>query len=139
MLWTIIRSNALLFLLNDRVFKFLGGSDILVSSGMPMSFATTCTIADAVTAMQTAFVESPELQKTDPVKAAALAYLIASKSGANCAMFVPQGAKVKHPHQVAFRLGTVGITVLGTLNSLQEQGRLNSHVINEGVWKKMAA
>jgi hypothetical protein len=68
-----------------------------------------------------------------------LAYLIASKSGANCAMFVPQGTRVKHPHQVAFRLGTVGITVLGTLNSLQEQGRLNSHVINEGVWKKMAA
>lgn len=134
-----IRSEALLFLLNDRIFKFLGGSDILVSSGMPMSFALNCTVADAVTAMQTAFVEQPELQKTDPVKAAALAYLIASKSGANAAMFVPQSSKVKHPHQVAFRLATVGITVLGTLNSLQEQGRLNSHVINEGVWKKMAA
>lgn len=133
------RRTCLLFLLNDRVLKLLGGKDLLVQSGIPMAFATNCTLADAVTAMQTAFLATPDLHRNDPLKASALAYLIASHSNANCAMFVPEGPKIKHPHQIAYRLGTVGITVLGTLNSLQDQGRLNAHVINEGVWKKMAA
>lgn len=128
----------MLFLLNDRVLKTAGGKDLITKVGLPLSFATQCSTAQAVLAMQTAFLEDPNLPVNNPDKAAALAWLLSGRTGANSAMFIYSCAKPKHPHEVAYRLATTSLTILGALNALQEQGKLNTRTINENVWAKAA-
>ncbi len=129
----------MLFLLNDKVFKIADGASIMNEAGLPMTFATKSSVSQIIIAIQTAFMECPELITKEPVKAAALCWVLNSKSKANCAMFVPSVQKLKSPSQIAYRLANVNLTLLGTLNAMQEQGRLTPRVINENVWSKIAA
>jgi hypothetical protein len=127
----------MLFLLNNRVFNLTGGIALTTAAGMPTSMATKFTLAEAVIAAQTAFLANPDLQVSDPTKAAALAFLIASRSQANAALFVvPE--RSKQPSHVNYRLATVGITTLGSLHGLQEQGRSNDDMVNASVWRAAA-
>ncbi len=128
----------LLFLLNDRVLSITGGRELIDKVGLPTNFATRCTLAEAVNALQMAIFEFPELQKTHPDRAAALTWLLNARSGANAAMFMAPHTKIKYPSQIAYKLATTQITILGALNALQQQGRLTNNIINESIWKKVA-
>lgn len=127
----------MLFLLNDRVLAISGGRDLIDKVGIPANFATRCTLPEAVNALQMAIFEYPDLQKTHPDKAAALAWLLNARSGANAAMFIAPQSKIKYPSQIAYKLATTQITILGALNALQQQGRLTNNIINESIWKKV--
>lgn len=128
----------MLFLLNDRVISIVGGAEVLNAAGLPISFATSCNLNNAIVAMQTAIMENPNLANADTTKAAALCWLINSRSGANAAMFVP-AFKAKRPADVAYRLANVSLTILGSFKAFQEQGKLTTNTINQTVWNKVAA
>jgi hypothetical protein len=127
-----------LFLLNDQVFQISGGLELANKARMPMEMVRGFRLADVVVAMQSAFVENNDLPRTDPVKAAALCWLLASRSQANAALFLP-AAKCRKPSDVSYRLAQVPITVLGSLNAMQQQGRLSASVVNSSVWQAQAA
>lgn len=130
--------NILLFLLNDRVLKISGGKDLIEKVGLPANFATKSTLPEAINAMQIAIMEVPDLQRSEPDKAAALAWLINSRCGANAAMFMATTPKIKSPSQIAYKLATTSLTTLGSLLALQQQDRLTSNIINESIWRKAA-
>lgn len=127
------------FLLNDRVFLISGGAELVAKAGLPVNFATQAKFPETIIAMQTAFFDNPNFTKDDPIKAAALCWLINSRSKANSAIFIPSSQKMKSPSQVAYRLATTNITTLGSLKALQDDNRLSSKIINESVWSKLAA
>jgi hypothetical protein len=128
----------LLFLLNDGVLTIAGGMDLLERTGLPMALVTQGTQADAIIAMQTAIMECPDLVHRNPEKATALCWLLNAKTQANAALFIPAANKIKSPMQIAYKLGSVDLTTLGALLSLQKQGRLTNNVINQSVWRKVA-
>jgi hypothetical protein len=127
-----------LFLFNDRILTILGGPELVTSAGMPAHVVTGFKLPDAVLAAQTAIMSNPAFASAEPEKAMALAWLIASRSQANAAMFVAP-ARCKQPQQVGFRLATVSLTTLGALKALQDQGRLNPATVNASVWQAQAA
>jgi hypothetical protein len=127
-----------LFLFNDRVLTILGGPELVVAAGMPAHVVTKFKLADAVLAAQTAVLSRPDFAAAEPEKTMALAWLIASRSQANAAMFVAP-PKCRQPQGVGFRLATVALTTLGALKALQDQGRLTPGTINSSVWQAQAA
>lgn len=128
----------MLFLFNDRVLRLTGNADFVINSGIPATAVARYTLADSILATQTAVMEVPNLAVESPQKAAALAWLIASRSDANAVLFIAP-PKCRKPQEVGFRLATVALTTLGSLMALQESGKLNSAVINNSVWQSFAA
>lgn len=127
----------MLFLLNNRIFNLTGGVALTEAAGMPLAMATRFTLPQAIIAAQSAFLATPDLQTSNPTQAAALAFLLASRSQANAALFVvPQRAK--QPSHVNYRLATVAITTLGSLHGLQQQGRSSDDLVNASVWRAAA-
>lgn len=129
----------MLFLLNDTVLMINGGLALVQRAGLPMDAVRGFRLADAITAMQTAMIEMPDLVKASPDKAAALCWLLASRSQANAALFVPNAAKPRKPTDISYRLAQVSITTLGSLHALQQQGRSSPAVVNASVWQAKAA
>jgi hypothetical protein len=84
-------------------------------------------------------VEIPDLPRTQPDKAAALCWVLASRSQANAALFVPNVASPRKPSDISYRLAQVSITTLGSLHGLQQQGRTSPAVVNASVWQAKAA
>lgn len=128
----------MLFLMNDRILTISGGPELCTRAGMPAVVVTQFKLGDAIIAAQTAFLEKPDLPRTDPAKATALAWLIASRSDANAALFVPS-TRARRYSDVHYRLATVALTTLGSLNALQAQDRLDAGLINASVWRSAAA
>ena len=104
---------------------------------MPHQLINKSGLGDIILALQNAFVLDPNFHINQPEKAAALAWILNSKSKANAAVFVPTTAKVKSPAQIGYRLANTDLTILGAFNSLQEQGRLSSNMINDVIWSKI--
>ncbi len=129
----------MLFLLNDTVLMINGGLALVQRAGLPMDAVRGFRLSDAISAMQTAMIEIPDLVKASPDKAAALCWLLASRSQANAALFVPNSAKPRKPADISYRLAQVSITTLGSLHALQQQGRSSPAVVNAAVWQAKAA
>lgn len=126
----------MLFLLNDVVLKFKAEElrpPIAESVLLGMSL-------DSVTQLGAElFAANPTLQKTDPVRAMKLASLIAARWPAiNSALFI---ARVPgcHYSQVVSRYADVALDVISGLNRRQEQGNLPTSVVDEAVWRRLAA
>lgn len=128
----------MLFLFNDRVLTLTGNADAVINAGIPASAVARYTLNDSILAVQTAIMEMPNLATDVPQKAAALAWLIASRSDANAALFIAP-PKCRRPQEVGFRLATVALTTLGSLKGQQDAGRLTSGLINASVWQSVAA
>lgn len=125
--------------MNDRVLKIAGGIELVNKAGIPHAMVSQSSLADIILVLQNEFLKDPMFQRNNPIMAAALAWILNSKSKANAALFVPNAKKVKLPKQIGYRLANTNLALLGTLNSLQEQGKLTTHVINENVWSKLHA
>lgn len=127
----------MLFLLNNRIFNLAGGVKLAEAAGMPLKMTTRFSLPEVIIATQSAYIANPDLQVSDPVQAAALAFLIASRSQANAGLFVvpPRATKASH---VNYRLATVGITTLGSLHAMQNQGRSSDDIVNASVWRAAA-
>ena len=128
----------MLFLFNDRVLTITGNADLAINAGIPTAAVARYTLNDSILAVQTAIMEIPNLAAESPQKAAALAWLIASRSNANAILFIAP-PKCKRPQEVGFRLATVSLTTLGSLKSQQDAGRLTAGIINTSVWQSVAA
>ena len=128
----------MLFLFNDRVLTITGNADLAINAGIPTAAVARYTLNDSILAVQTAIMEIPNLAAESPQKAAALAWLIASRSSANAILFIGP-PKCKRPQDVGFRLATVSLTTLGSLKSQQDAGRLTAGIINTSVWQSVAA
>jgi len=128
----------MLFLFNDRVLTITGNADLAINAGIPKAAVARYTLNDSILAVQTAIMEIPNLAAESPQKAAALAWLIASRSNANAILFIAP-PKCKRPQEVGFRLATVSLTTLGSLKGQQDAGRLTSAIINTSVWQSVAA
>jgi hypothetical protein len=128
----------MLFLFNDRVLMITGNADVVINAGIPAAAVARYTLNDSILAVQTAIMEMPNLAVEAPQKAAALAWLIASRSDANAILFIAP-PKCKRPQEVGFRLATVSLTTLGSLKAQQDAGRLTSGIINTSVWQSVAA
>lgn len=128
----------MLFLFNDRVLTITGNADVAINAGIPSSAVANYTLNDSILAVQTAIMEMPNLAAESAQKAAALAWLIASRSNANAILFIAP-PKCKRPQEVGFRLATVSLTTLGSLKAQQDAGRLTSGIINTSVWQSVAA
>lgn len=128
----------MLFLFNDRVLMITGNADVVINAGIPAAAVARYTLNDSILAVQTAIMELPNLAVEAPQKAAALAWLIASRSDANAILFIAP-PKCKRPQEVGFRLATVSLTTLGSLKAQQDAGRLTSGIINTSVWQSVAA
>ena len=126
----------MLFLFNDRVLTITGNADLAINAGIPTSAVARYTLNDSILAIQTAIMEFPNLAAESPEKAAALAWLIASRSKANAILFVAP-PKCKRPQEVGFRLATVSLSTLGSLKGQQDAGRLTSGIINTSVWQSV--
>jgi hypothetical protein len=128
----------MLFLFNDRVLMLTGNADVVINAGIPAAAVARYTLNDSILAVQTAIMEVPNLASEAPKKAAALAWLIASRSDANAILFIAP-PKCRRPQEVGFRLATVSLTTLGSLKAQQDAGRLTSGIINTCVWQSVAA
>lgn len=128
----------MLFLFNERILTIAGGPELVTGAGMPANIVTGFSLNDCIIAAQTAIMARPNLALEDTGKATALAWLIASRSQANAAMFVAP-PKCKSHQQVGFRLATVSLSTLGNLKALQDQGKLNAPIVNASVWQARAA
>lgn len=128
----------MLFLFNDRVLTLTGNADVVINAGIPAAAVARYNLNDSILAVQTAIMEMPNLASEAPHKAAALAWLIASRSDANAVLFIAP-PKCKRPQEVGFRLATVSLTTLGSLKAQQDAGRLTSGIINTSVWQSAAA
>jgi hypothetical protein len=128
-----------LFLLNDTVFTLTGGMELVTRARMPMDVVRGFRLPDVVDAIQTALLDEPDFIRAQPDKAAALCWLLAARSGANAALFVPSVAKPRKPADIGYRLAQVAITTLGSLQALQQQGRSSAGVVNASVWQARAA
>jgi hypothetical protein len=131
--------RCLLFLLNDTVLVISGGLALVQRAGLPMEAVRGFKLSDAIAAMQAALVEIPDLARREPDKAGALCWVLASRSQANAALFVPNVATPKKPADISYRLAQVSITTLGSLHSLQQQGRTTPALVNASVWQARAA
>ncbi len=127
----------MLFLLNDRILKIAGGIELLDKAGVPHQLINKSGLGDIILALQNAFVLDPNFHINQPEKAAALAWILNSKSKANAAVFIATTPKVKSPSQIGYRLANTDLTILGAFHSLQEQGRLSSNMINDVIWSKI--
>jgi hypothetical protein len=127
----------MLFLFNDRILTLSGNSDVVAKAGIPAASVARFTLIDSILAVQTAIMEIPNLAAEAPEKAAALAWLISSRSDANAILFIAP-PKCKRPQEVGFRLATVSLTTLGSLKAQQDAGRLTSAIINTSVWQSFA-
>ncbi len=128
----------MLFLFNDQILMIGGGPDVAIKAGIPTHAVARFTLADTILAIQTAFMEIPNLPTGAPEKAKALAWLLASRSNANAALFlVPP--KCKYPQEVGFRLATVSLVTLGNLKNQQDGGKLSANIVNACVWQAQAA
>ena len=128
----------MLFLFNDRVLMLTGNADAVINAGIPATAVARYTLNDSILAVQTAIMEMPNLASEAPKKAAALAWLIASRSDANAILFIAP-PKCRRPQEVGFRLATVSLTTLGSLKAQQDAGRLTPGIINTSVWQSAAA
>ena len=128
----------MLFLFNDRVLTLTGNADVVINAGIPATAVARYTLNDCILAVQTAIMDMPNLAAEAPQKAAALAWLIASRSDANAILFIAP-LKCKRPQEVGFRLATVSLTTLGSLKAQQDSGRLTTGIINTSVWQSAAA
>lgn len=128
----------MLFLFNDRVLMLTGNADAVINAGIPATAVARYTLNDSILAVQTAIMEMPNLASEAPQKAAALAWLIASRSDANAILFIAP-PKCRRPQEVGFRLATVSLTTLGSLKAQQDAGRLTPGIINTSVWQSAAA
>ncbi len=128
----------MLFLFNDRVLTLTGNADVAINAGIPSSAVAHYTLNDSILAVQTAIMDIPNLAAESAQKAAALAWLIASRSSANAILFIAP-PKCKRPQEVGFRLATVSLATLGSLKAQQDAGRLTSAIINTSVWQSVAA
>jgi hypothetical protein len=126
------------FLFNDRVLTIAGGPEVVTRAGLPAHAVTKFTLPEVILATQTAIMSDPALALNKPVEAAALAWLLSSRTQANAALFLgPQ--RCRKPQDVGFRLASVSLTTLGTLKSLQDQGKLTPAMVNASVWQAAAA
>lgn len=128
----------MLFLFNDRILTLTGNADVAINAGIPASAVAHFKLNDCILAVQTAIMDMPNLVAEAPQKAAALAWLIASRSDANAILFIAP-PKCKRPQEVGFRLATVALTTLGGLKAQQDSGRLTSGIINTSVWQSAVA
>ena len=128
----------MLFLFNDRIMTLAGGANSTIASGIPTQFVAKFKLHDAILAVQTAIMERPNLAAEAPEKAAALAWLLASRSSVNAVLFIPP-ANCRRPQDVGFRLATVDLTTLVALKFRQDSGKLSPGLINSSVWQGMAA
>jgi hypothetical protein len=126
-------------LLNDRILKIAGGIELLDKAGIPHQMVNKAGLSDIILALQNEYVLDSNFHINQPEKAAALVWVLNSKSKANTAVFVPTSTKVKSPSQIGYRLANTDLTILGAFNSLQEQGRLNGNMINDVIWSKIPA
>jgi hypothetical protein len=128
----------MLFLFNDRIMTLTGGANSTIASGIPTKFIAKFKLHDAILAVQTAIMERPNLAAEAPEKAAALAWLLASRSSVNAVLFIPP-ANCRRPQDVGFRLATVDLTTLVGLKFKQDTGKLSPGLINSSVWQGVAA
>ena len=85
------------------------------------------------------FAEEPRLQHRRLERAKRLAALIVSKAPeVNAALFVAPSRGCRYD-QVAVRLATLDIAVLGQLHAEQQTGRLTPMLADRLVWAKAAA
>jgi hypothetical protein len=126
------------FLLNDRVLTIAGGPEIVTRAGLPAHAVTRFSTPEVILAIQTAIMGNPAFALTNPTEAAALTWLLASRTQANAGLFIGP-AKCRKPQDVGFRLASVSLTTLGTLKSMQDQGKLNPAIVNASVWQSVAA
>ncbi|GIU68036.1 hypothetical protein PsB1_2190 [Candidatus Phycosocius spiralis] len=105
---------------------------------MPARFVARSKLNNAILAVQTAIMERPNLAGEAPEKAAALAWLLASRSSINAVLFIPP-AHCRRPQDVGYRLATVDLATLAGLKIRQDSGQLTPKVINNAVWQSIAA
>ena len=128
----------MLFLFNDRVLTLSGGPEVALRAGIPSSAVARYTLPEIILSTQTAIMDIPNLAVSAPEKAAALAWLIASRASANACLFIAPH-KCKRPQDVGFRLATVALTTLGALKTQQDAGRITPAMVNASVWQSAAA
>jgi len=126
----------MLFLLNDVVLKIR-----LDEVRTPVGENALAGLSlDTITQLGAElFAANPTLHRSDPARAAKLALLIHSRyPSVNGALFV---ARVPgcHPSQVTSRVADIALDVIGGLHRRQEQGSLSTAIVDETVWRLLAA
>lgn len=122
----------MLFAFNNAVFDL--GDPAQTYKTMPEKFHGA-TLKEALRVTQGVIMEYPDVVKTHPQKAMALAALVACRAGdANAMMaFVPPGTTVSQ--NVVVRLASVSLVVLQSLFQLHNEGKLSKKHVNAMVWK----
>lgn len=126
----------MLFLLNDAVYS-LKGDDLKVPLAQPALNELSLEQVSRLGAEL--FAANPTLHRTDLKRAHKLAALIIAKwPTINAALFVPPKPRCD-PSQVMHRFADVALDVISGLSRRQLQGSLTTQVVDEHVWKRLAA
>ena len=126
----------MLFLLNDTVINLSLDADEMPLD--PMRFRAL-NLNHVIQLAAELYSEEPMLHRDDPERARRLAMLIAAKSPEiNAALFVAP-SKGCPTEQVISRFASVGLPVMATLNSRQNEGALNAVAADREVWRRLAA
>lgn len=129
----------MLFLLNDTVFPISGGLELVHRAQLPLEAVRGFRLPEVIVAVQTALLDDPDFPKNEPQRTAALCWLLAARSRANAALFVPSVPRPRKPGDIGYRLAQVGLTTLGSLHALQMQGKTSAAIVNAAVWQARAA